>query len=73
MFIKDGDKWSPAYPVADSKTVPVQVVVESKSADGKFNTEISTITQFRPTLFLDEEAYTVCPRFNAFKTLFLII
>jgi hypothetical protein len=58
--MEDEEKWTPAYPIEDFMSIPIQYKIETKTKSGDLNTIINSITQFRPTLFLDEEAYTVC-------------
>ena len=60
FFCLDPLKWSPAMATANMPlSVPVQIIVESKSQDGKTNTDVTSITQFRPFLTLEEEDYMV--------------
>ena len=40
-------------------SIPVQYKIETKKTDGTLNTIINSVTQFRPTLFLEEENYYV--------------
>jgi hypothetical protein len=58
-FIKDEEKWSPAYPIQGFMSIPVQYKIETKKTDGTLNTIINSVTQFRPTLFLEQENYYV--------------
>ena len=58
--MQDEEKWTPAYPIQEFMSIPVQYKIETKkSTDQSLNTQVNSITQFRPTLFLEEEAYTV--------------
>ena len=41
------------------QSIPVQYKLESKSTTGVLKTEFYTVTNFRPTNFIDEEAYVV--------------
>jgi hypothetical protein len=55
----DEQLWTPAYPVPGFQSIPVQYKLESKSTTGVLKTEFYTVTNFRPTNFIDEEAYVV--------------
>jgi hypothetical protein len=57
--ISDSKVWSPAVPVSSFPSIPIQIKTESKSVDGFMNTEIDSITQFKPFLLLEEEDYFV--------------
>ena len=57
--LKDPQKWTAASGPASFPAVPVQIKVESKTKDGLFNTDVSSITRFRTFLTLEEENYMV--------------
>lgn len=59
LLNQDPNLWSPASGPASFPSVPVQMIVQSKTQDGFVNTDISSITRFRTFLTLEEENYMV--------------
>ena len=57
----DPDKWIPAIGALDNKvyTVPVETLVEKKTADGKESREVLSVIKYKAGLLLEEEDYLV--------------
>ncbi|CAF0782404.1 unnamed protein product [Brachionus calyciflorus] len=49
--------WVPAVTLPGYESVPVQVKIDSKTKDGRYNTAYNVYTQFRPDLLIEEEDY----------------
>jgi hypothetical protein len=56
-----------------NKTVPVQILVETKDINNNQNTDYYSITQFKPYLTLQEEDYNVNIIYFYFLNVFHII
>ena len=57
----DPEKWIPAVGSFDNKvyTVPVETLVEKKTADGKETREVLSVIKYKFGLLMEEEDYLV--------------
>ena len=67
------DNWAPAAGCSKGcVSIPVQVMVESKTSDGLITQEISSIVEYRPYPLLNEEGYFAIFKECFFKLKFKI-